>query len=157
MAHAQLTSAQIQTLVMARQHCSKADRQAIKKEVFAVAKARYGIPADLAIKALTRVTSAGESASDVGVLKTKSGERFDLADDGLWVNAVRQPAPGTKYIVFQASQVQDALRNALDDGSYDQEDLEVFDSDPALGNTALPTGAVVVTLDAQEYANAFGL
>ena len=71
MAYATFTPAQISTLRLARQHSTKDVRKAIKKEIFALAKERYGIPADIPLTVLTAVTKSGENAADVGVIKGK--------------------------------------------------------------------------------------
>lgn len=89
---AKLTAVQAAIIVNARSHSSKDERQQIKREVFANAKARYGIPQS------TRVSCNVTGEGDKGYLiLTLGGKRnkgvsnkqaFQLGDDGKFTGMV---------------------------------------------------------------------
>ena len=84
---AKLSPALAAAINLARQHAGDDDRKAVKKEMFAAAKAQFGIPADVKVKCETSNTVS----PDYLVLKRSAdGQPFMLDDVGLWVDA---PAP----------------------------------------------------------------
>lgn len=84
---AKLSPALAAAINLARQHAGDDDRKAVKREMFAAAKAQFGIPADVKVKCET----ANTASPDYLVLKRSAdGQPFTLTDDGLWVGA---PAP----------------------------------------------------------------
>lgn len=76
---ATFSASQLATLKLARLHAPKAQRQAIKKDVFAAIKCQYGLPKDMILKV----------GLESGHVKTKAGDLFPLAADGKWINAER--------------------------------------------------------------------
>lgn len=117
MAKATLTIAQAAAIVLARSHADKATRQAIKRDIFTTAKTRFGIPQDMKLKAHTTPGVEGYL-----VLKTKSGDTFDLEADGLWIGADRSGTAGAlSYVTLSAAKVSSVLQDyvTLEAGASD--------------------------------------
>lgn len=74
---AKLAIVQAAIIANARSHSDKNERQQIKREVFSVAKAKFGIPQDTKCKVETDA-----SLRDYLILKDKQGRAFQLGDDG---------------------------------------------------------------------------
>lgn len=89
MAYAKLSPALASAINMARQHADDESRKALKREMFAAAKAQFGIPADIKLKC---DTSNPDNPDYLVIKASATNETFPLGDDGLWVNAVRQQA-----------------------------------------------------------------
>lgn len=84
MAYAKLSPAIASAINLARQHAGDDDRRAVKREMFAAAKAQFGIPDDVKLKCETSNTAS----PDYLVLKASAtGQPFTLGNDGRWVDA----------------------------------------------------------------------
>lgn len=119
MAYAKLSPAIASAINLARQHAGDDDRKAVKKEMFAAAKAQFGIPADVKVKCET----ANTASADYLVLKRSADSQpFTLADDGLWVGAPRQvaqvqPRPTRWFKITKADLIEAAKDVVLGDGT----------------------------------------
>jgi hypothetical protein len=89
MAFAKISPASALSLTLVKDHGTPDDLKAARKSIFDDAKARFGIPLSTKIKVEIR----DRNNPDYCVIKTKSDAPFELADDGLWVNAARDAAP----------------------------------------------------------------
>lgn len=111
MAYAKLNLATAAAINLARAHAGDDDRRAIKKELFGLAKAQFGIPDSIKVRAET----ANAAAPDYLVLKdSKTGQPFELAEDGLWVGADRPvdttPAP-KRWFFISKDDLLDAIKD----------------------------------------------
>ena len=119
MAYAKLSPALASAINLARQHAGDDDRKAVKREMFAAAKAQFGIPADVKLKCETSNTAS----PDYLVLKASAtGQPFTLAHDGLWVDAPRQvaqaqPRPTRWFKVDRVDLIEAAKDVVLGDGA----------------------------------------
>lgn len=119
MATAKLTAIQAAIINQARSHASDADRKAIKKEIFSVVKEKFGIDADIKVKAET-----DPAEPDYLLLKDKSGQQFVLdPQDGQWNGTFFLPAPvqdnppaSISRDDFTADQLRGAYGAGLPDG-----------------------------------------
>lgn len=120
---AKLSPALAAAINLARQHAGDDDRKAVKKEMFAAAKAQFGIPADVKVKCETSNTAS----PDYLVLKRSAdGQPFTLTDDGLWVGA---PAPQvqaqprvTRWFKLDASELIDIAKDVVNGNGADWDD-----------------------------------
>lgn len=87
MAYAKLSPAIASAINLARQHAGDDDRKAVKKEMFAAAKAQFGIPDDIKVKCETSDTA---SAVYLVLKDSRTGQPFTLGNDGRWVDALPQ-------------------------------------------------------------------
>lgn len=116
---AKLSPAIASAINLARQHADDESRKALKREMFAAAKAQFGIPADIKLKCDT----SNPDNPDYLVLKASAtNETFQLGDDGLWVNAVRQQAAPvvrpTRWFKVSSDDLVEAAKDAvLSDGA----------------------------------------
>lgn len=117
MSFATMTPTQALIIRNARANSGADERKQIKREVFASAKARFGIPQDYKLSVATESHEA-----DYLVLKDRNGNKFELAADGLWVNAVRAapvaPTPEAKrwFPVDMAEVIAAVTDGEFDDG-----------------------------------------
>jgi hypothetical protein len=89
MAFAKISPASALSLTLVKDHGTPADLKSARASIFQDAKARFGIPLNVKIKVEIR----DRNNPDYCVIKTKGDVKFELADDGLWVNAARNAAP----------------------------------------------------------------
>lgn len=152
---AKLSPALAAAINLARQHAGDDDRRAVKKEMFAAAKAQFGIPADVKVKCET----ANTVSPDYLVLKRSAdGQPFMLDDVGLWVDAPRQqaqvqPRP-TRWFKLDASELIDIAKDVVnsdgadwDDDSYNSMAATADDVTPGLKKGSDGTFYVEMTED----------
>lgn len=109
---AKLSPAIASAINLARQHADDESRKALKREMFAAAKAQFGIPADVKLKCET----ANTASPDYLVLKVSAtNETFQLGDDGLWVDAPRQVAQAQPRVTRWFRIAKDDLIEAAKD------------------------------------------
>lgn len=139
MTYARLNPSLATAINLARDHAGSDERKLLKKEMFATAKAQFGIPDHIKVKAETRDTTN----PDYLVLKdSKTGQTFALAPDGLWVNATRQaPAapvqPTRWFLVGQADDLVDAAKDKVASEGSDW-DTDSFDHAAATATEVVP-------------------
>lgn len=127
MAQAKLTLQQGAFLVRLRSLGNDdANRNAMKRDLFAMVKQQFGIPDDHKLK--VEVDTASDPAF-LTLIRKKDGTAYELGPDGKWNgNAALAPAPqSTEYIVYvgfrkSASTPQEAVDWVL-------EDLDINDVD----------------------------
>lgn len=79
---AKLTAVQAAIINSARANSSKEERKQIKREIFAVAKAKFGIPENLRLKVNTKgVDQKAHLVLHVGGRGSDVGKAFQLGDD----------------------------------------------------------------------------
>ena len=120
---AKLSPAIAAAINLARQHADDDSRKALKREMFAAAKAQFGIPADILLKCDT----TNQDNPDYLVIKaSKTNETFQLGDDGLWVGAARQQATPvvrpTKWFKVSRDDLVEAAKDAVLSGGADWDD-----------------------------------
>ncbi len=138
---ATLSSSQLATIKLARVHADKATRQQIKKDVFTCAKARFGLPDDMNLKV----------GMESGLIRTKGGDTFPLADDGKWTGMAR-PVQVLKWVRLNKSILLSNLRADVRDGTYDM-DYEVaagHDATPSLDALVVDVDNVLFCMDADD-------
>lgn len=110
---AKLSPAIASAINLARQHAGDDDRKAVKKEMFAAAKAQFGIPADVKVKCET----ANTASADYLVLKRSAdGQPFMLDDVGLWVDALPQQVQAprvTRWFKITKADLIEAAKDAV--------------------------------------------
>jgi hypothetical protein len=89
MANAKLTAVQAAIINGARNNSSDDERKQIKREVFSVVKAKFGIPESTKLKANT----TGVDQPGYLVLHDKDGNAFQLGDNGQWNGVLVPKAP----------------------------------------------------------------
>ena len=141
MSYAKLSPSVATAINLARDHAGNDERKQLKKEMFASAKAQFGIPDNIKVKAETRDTSS----PDYLLLKdSRTGQTFALAPDGLWVNADRsaqQAAPAIRTTRwFLVGSRADLLDLAKEHGVSNGDD---WDDD----NVTLPCNTSAITDD----------
>lgn len=128
MAQAKLTPAQASFLRTARP-MQKDQRQQVKRELFAVVKSAFGIPADHKLV----VELDNPHSPTYLVLKSKTtGQGYDLGSDGRWVGATPLPSQGVlsnrPILSMSVDEFKSAIQDWLDE--YGDDDNEP-DSIPA--------------------------
>lgn len=102
MKYAMISPVQATIINNARKNSVKAERQAIKKEVFAAIKDKFGIPQDFKCKVETDPTQPDYLVLKVGQ-KTPpgmTGDKFALRADGKWILApklIEAPAEAARW------------------------------------------------------------
>lgn len=123
MAYAKLSPAIASAINLARQHAGDDDRKAVKREMFAAAKAQFGIPDDVKVKCETSNTA---SADYLVLKRSADSQPFTLADDGLWVGAPRQVAQVqprvTRWFKVDRDDLIEAAKDAANGDGADWDD-----------------------------------
>ena len=135
---AKLSPALAAAINLARQHAGDDDRKAVKKEMFAAAKAQFGIPADVKVKCET----ANTASADYLVLKRSAdGQPFMLDDVGLWVDAPRQVAPVqprvTRWFKVDRDDLIDVAKDVVNSDGADWDD-DCYNSVAATADEVTP-------------------
>ena len=138
MAYAKLSPAIASAINLARQHAGDDDRKAVKKEMFAAAKAQFGIPADVKVKCET----ANTVSPDYLVLKRSAdGQPFTLDDDGLWVGAPRQvaaaPVRPTRWFKVDRDDLIEVAKDVINSDGADWDD-DCYNSMAATADEVTP-------------------
>ena len=142
---ATLSSSQLATIKMARVHADKATRQQIKKDVFTCAKARFGLPVDMNLKV----------GMESGLIRTKGGDTFPLADDGKWTGMAR-PVPKKVVVQIDRGVALRILQDEVRDDCIDFDAITRQDASPdallALDNGGIymDDASVYLLMDADE-------
>lgn len=139
---ATLSSSQLATIKMARVHADKATRQQIKKDVFTCAKARFGLPVDMNLKV----------GMESGLIRTKGGDTFPLADDGKWTGMAR-PVPTLKWVSISKEAAVNCLRDAVVDGVLDYHVDSDYRTAPSQFDLLAEENAVLIAVDADDLDN----
>lgn len=152
---AKLSPAIASAINLARQHAGDDDRKAVKKEMFAAAKAQFGIPADVKVKCET----ANTASADYLVLKRSAdGQPFMLDDVGLWVDAPRQqaaaPVRPTRWFKVDRDDLIEAAKDVVraegddwDDDCYNSMAATADEVTPGLRKSSDGTFYVEMTED----------
>jgi hypothetical protein len=123
MANAKLTAVQAAIINGARNNSSDDERKQIKREVFSVVKAKFGIPESAKLKANT----TGVDQPGYLVLHDKDGNAFQLGDNGQWNGVLVPKAPP---VVAPASSLDGCGACTACDDVYDLDGFVVVYSDP---------------------------
>ena len=144
MAYARLSNAQTTTIRLARDHAAKGDRRDVKKEIFASAKANYGIPADHKL-----TVEMDASVDGYALLRNSDSRELYTLDPntGMWIGAGQpvRPTVPTRWFKVPASALIAALKGALEE-AVTTGALDSADSLPD-GVNAITNGALDVALD----------
>jgi len=147
---AKLTQAQA-TFLKTIRAMSDDDRRSLKRDIFAVVKDKFGIPAEHKVKV---EVDNPYSPHYLTVIRKVDGAAYQLNSDGRWDGAVCAPTPAVRFFPVQSSSVADALADLVHDTDLDWDDgLNLDDIDGVVGTQPDLFGghSYVVTSDARLY------